>query len=680
VTLPLATGHIGGDPRSPREKDLPREVPQDGADLATLDDAKIIGAPDDPRDWEAWRRQLHRWRDEARARIGYSGARYEHADLTWTQRCFSVCLAWLWDEHLYDFARESFTVPEFLERDADLGGYDAVILWHTYPLIGIDERDQFDFYKEVPGLSVAIRAFHERGVRVLMEYHAWDRGTRVSRDDAAELELLMRDTGVDGIFLDSMREVPPGVRTRLDAAHLPFVLEGESNIPLPRIADHHMSWAQWQADSRTPGVLRAKWFEPRHMLHQTRRWDRDRSAQLQTAWLNGAGMLVWENVFGSWVGWSPRDRATLSAMLRVQRRFARHLAQGEWTPLADPADATAPSVFSSRFELGGSRLWTIVGRDLHALGPSDELRTEARARERWFELVTGRELTPLVQGGCARVGLPEMQQPFAAILAVSDAGVDGPLNDFVRAQRSRVWSADPTFPARPPRRERPPHVAVSRVPDGMVGVPGGERSLRIRYRLRETGMYEAAPFADLWKPLPPLLHRIVEELHLVALRACAVSRTEVTNAEYARFVTETGYRPARPERFLAHWAGDRPRPGTEGEPVRYVNLADARAYARWAGVRLPTEFEWQVAAEHPEFARGTPLLWNWTESEHTDGRTRFSILKGGSHALLEGSEWYADGGPQPPEASLKFLRAGAPIERSSAIGFRSAVDLDGQVE
>jgi formylglycine-generating enzyme required for sulfatase activity len=110
-----------------------------------------------------------------------------------------------------------------------------------------------------------------------------------------------------------------------------------------------------------------------------------------------------------------------------------------------------------------------------------------------------------------------------------------------------------------------------------------------------------------------------------------------------------------------------------------VSLDDARAYATWAGARLPTEFEWQVAAEHPQFARGAPLVWNWTESEHTDGRTRFTILKGGSHARLEGSEWYTDGGPQPPEASLKFLRAGPSIERSSAIGFRCAVDLDADV-
>jgi len=57
VSLPQATGHIGEDPRSPRQKDLPRAVPGGSVDLATLDDAKIIAAPDDPRDWEAWRRQ-----------------------------------------------------------------------------------------------------------------------------------------------------------------------------------------------------------------------------------------------------------------------------------------------------------------------------------------------------------------------------------------------------------------------------------------------------------------------------------------------------------------------------------------------------------------------------------------------------------------------------------------------
>ena len=89
-----------------------------------------------------------------------------------------------------------------------------------------------------------------------------------------------------------------------------MALEGESTLPLARIADHQLSWAQWFADSAVPGVIRARWFEQRHMLHHTRRWNRDHSDELRSAWLNGVGMLVWENVFGSWVGWNERDRAT----------------------------------------------------------------------------------------------------------------------------------------------------------------------------------------------------------------------------------------------------------------------------------------------------------------------------------------------------------------------------------
>ena len=78
------------------------------------------------------------------------------------------------------------------------------------------------------------------------------------------------------------------------------------------MCDHHLSWAQWFADSRVPGVIRARWFEQRHMLHHTRRWNRDHGEELHSAWLNGVGMLVWDAVFGSWVGWNDRDRALLA--------------------------------------------------------------------------------------------------------------------------------------------------------------------------------------------------------------------------------------------------------------------------------------------------------------------------------------------------------------------------------
>ncbi|MFD0787755.1 hypothetical protein ACFQZ8_27940, partial [Micromonospora azadirachtae] len=94
-----------------------------------------------------------------------------------------------------------------------------------------------------------------------------------------------------------------------------------------------------------------------------------------------------------------------------------------------------------------------------------------------------------------------------------------------------------------------------------------------------------------------------------------------------------------------------------------------------AGLRLPTEDEWQVAAEAGLLARREPLVWNLTESEHNDGRTRFVILKGGAGYRAEGSDWYFDGGPQPPEVSVKLLLTGVGLTRSDQVGFRVAADL-----
>ena len=62
---------------------------------------------------------------------------------------------WLWDERLFDHDAQRFT-PDRLLADAErFGGFDAVVLWHAYPIIGIDERNQFDYYRDVAGLGRA---------------------------------------------------------------------------------------------------------------------------------------------------------------------------------------------------------------------------------------------------------------------------------------------------------------------------------------------------------------------------------------------------------------------------------------------------------------------------------------------------------------------------------------------
>jgi formylglycine-generating enzyme required for sulfatase activity len=73
---------------------------------------------------------------------------------------------------------------------------------------------------------------------------------------------------------------------------------------------------------------------------------------------------------------------------------------------------------------------------------------------------------------------------------------------------------------------------------------------------------------------------------------------------------------------------------------------------------------------------GRRRVWEWTESEHSDGHNRFVIVKGGSDLVLGGSGWYAEGGPLGPERSAKFMLFASGVDRCSTVSFRCVVDLD----
>ncbi|WIV55366.1 SUMF1/EgtB/PvdO family nonheme iron enzyme [Amycolatopsis nalaikhensis] len=617
------------DPLVPRPIDRPTEV---CGPLSDLDDAKIFAAPEDPAERPAWRAKLTEWREDARRRHAYTGAAYERPQATWAATCHTVAQVWLWDELLYSFEDHRFTPERFLADARDrFGGLDAVVLWHAYPVIGLDDRNQWDFYRDVPGLAELIETLHQEGLHVFVDYNPWDVGTRRGDDDLTELAALVEDLNADGVFLDTLKKAEPDFVERLEAARPGIVLEGESKLPVERIEDHTASWAQFFADSPVPGVLRAHWYERRHMQHHVRRWHRDHSEELQSAWLNGVGVMVWEVVFGVWVGWSPRDAATVRRMVTLQRAAADLLLEGEWTPLAElPPEAEAAGVYASRWQLNDRTLWTLVNRgdtDYHGPLPGIDL----------LGGVPARGIGATVEGW--RPDLPELPH-----------------------------DPDARFPHRIATRIRPQR--TTGVPDAdAVVVPAGPYVLTVRYRARETGMYQGAPYVDEWKPLPPRLHdaRTLQREGELAT-AVAVGATEVTNAQFAEFVAATGYRPTYPHRFLAH-------PGTPDEPVTYVDLDDARAYCAWRGGRLPTEDEWQLAGETGGLRRGTPAVWNWTESEHTDGRTRFVMLKGGGDYAAEGSEWYVEGGVKAADYTVKLLLPGLGLARAATVGFRCAWEV-----
>ena len=121
--------------------------------------------------------------------------------------------------------------------------------------------------------------------------------------------------------------------------------------------------------------------------------------------------------------------------------------------------------------------------------------------------------------------------------------------------------------------------------------------------------------------------------HRVWLEPYALANRLVTCGEYAEFMADGGYR--KPEFWLSagwdavkhdgwraplYWSdeggewsvftlrGERPLKDLAATPVSQVSFYEADAYARWAGRRLPTEFEWEAAAE------GQPIEGNLLDS------------------------------------------------------------------
>jgi ergothioneine biosynthesis protein EgtB len=125
--------------------------------------------------------------------------------------------------------------------------------------------------------------------------------------------------------------------------------------------------------------------------------------------------------------------------------------------------------------------------------------------------------------------------------------------------------------------------------------------------------------------------------HRQWLEPFALGTRLVSNADYAAFIADGGYR--RPELWMSegwavaqqrgwqaprYWRGEKEcseeftlagrQPRRPQAPVRHLSWFEADAYARWAGARLPTEAEWELLAPQLPGAHG--LLWQWTASPY----------------------------------------------------------------
>ncbi|HOX02037.1 MAG TPA: SUMF1/EgtB/PvdO family nonheme iron enzyme [Verrucomicrobiota bacterium] len=106
--------------------------------------------------------------------------------------------------------------------------------------------------------------------------------------------------------------------------------------------------------------------------------------------------------------------------------------------------------------------------------------------------------------------------------------------------------------------------------------------------------------------------------------------TPVTNAQYLNFVEATGHRP--PDNGFWQESGKRDHPVTD------VNWDDAQAYCRWAGLRLPSELEWEKGARG---VNGREFTW---ENQWDQAKCHNKSNKGNGMTGMTANVWdYASG-------------------------------------
>jgi len=674
-----------------------------------------IPGPSTSADFAKWLDDIKHWRMERRIRMGYEDAEYLRPQLAWTQSSFVQPQMMIHDRYFFDPAAGRYTVDRYLDDlDRRYGGIDSVLVWQSYPNMGIDNRNQYDLLRDMPGGVAGVRQmiadFHRRGVRVLFPVMVWDQGTRDEGvANAKATARLLAEVGADGVNGDTMDAVPHLFRTASDASGHPIALEPENLTNDFGLAWNNLSWAYWDY-SFIPTVSKYKWLETRHMVNICRRWGRDKTDDLQHAFFNGVGYESWENIWGIWNEITPRDAEALRRISTIERAMAPLLLSQDWEP---HTPTLRYGVFASKFPGQGRTLWTLVNRNEYDV-PGRQLEVPHTPGMRYYDLWKGAELKPEIQGAAATLSFEIEAKGYGAVLATASEP-DEPLHKLMvrmsELSQKRLQDYSHTWKVLP---QQIVAIAATKpaatAPSGMVKIPGGKFEFAVSGIEIEGENDIGVDVQYPWEDAPRRHH-----LKALEMKPFYMDKFPVTNAEFKKFIDATRYHPQDDHNFLRDWKnGDYPE-GWGNKPVTWVSLHDARAYAAWAGKRLPHEWDWQYAAQgtdgrlypwgnewnpkavpspdqgrdmaapsdveaHPQGASPFGVrdlvgnVWQWTE-EFTDTHTRAAILRGGSHYQPQGSHWYF---PQAYKLNEhgKYLLIAPSTDRSATVGFRCVADAE----
>jgi hypothetical protein len=282
----------------------------------------------------------------AQLRAGLELQEYHRPDLAWYRHQWLQHFTFLYGGEIFDHAQGRFDVNRLLDAGLRFGGYDGLLLWPAYPRLGVDERSQWEFYDDLPGGRAGLRelatAARARGARVFVPYLPWDAPGECRHGEspvaARELARVVADIGADGVFLDTIGSILPQFRHEIDRTGSGVVFCAELQPGLRAIEHITGSWDQAE-HRQTAEVDLLRFLFPEHPSFVINRHaiGAHRQAMIDRALFNGAGLVVWQDVFGEVLPYSSAEAEQVRRTIITLRRFADRFRGTDVLPLVPTA-------------------------------------------------------------------------------------------------------------------------------------------------------------------------------------------------------------------------------------------------------------------------------------------------------------------------------------------------------
>lgn len=687
----------------------------------------------------------------------FDNSLYERPDLRWIRESYLVVLQMAWDREFFDRISGRYTYPDVLRNGMNRFGHiDVFGIWPTWPRLGLDQRNQWDLYRDLPGGIAQLRNFvrlsHQSGTRFFIAYNPWDLSTR-KEDHLRGLTRVLKETEADGVVLDTRSSSSAELQLAADSVGKGIVMYSEG-MAVPRDMQGIISGRVHNAIFLSPELNLNKFIKPDFSIFRVCDVGEDiLHREIAIAFFNGYGTEL--NMFrpgGRDENYND-DLDFLAKTTFILRQNNDAFLDKNWIPLIGSVE---DNVYINQWHSGRKKIFTILNMNSNGVRKKI-LWTDADSGMHYVSLWNHENLTPeLVDGKlCLPVNADGWQASFngtrregsvdciAAFPVIMNSSLEG---DRIRISSNSpgklvVWKGSPAYGRESKEFSLKSDTTLSvkdmfgyyegkiviqllsekiLMDENIIRIKGGQpwliskvtRTPRVSEYDRNMVLVPGTDFAysvsayDNFIPYPATgnyTHKIDSFL---------IDRFPVTNEQYYEFISASGYRPADTTRYLRHWEYGIYKPGTEKYPVVYVGYDDIRAYAKWAGKRLPTEAEWQLAAQGPDkrlwpwgnefhatfcnnaFGKSTPVdafskgaspygvmdlvgnVWQVTNDMYFNGSYYFLIIRGGSYFRPDSSGWYIQGGSQPLDRTQIMLLISPGFDRSATVGFRCVKDID----